>query len=192
MTIFRHAAKTAFLAATALFVVSGCSSGLDRLAPIAAAPPGPQPLETGDSIRVMVNDIEDGDGQYVVNGAGTVTLPFVGELAVRGLTIAQAQANIVQAYRSAGIFVTPEVNVQPAVLRPYYVAGEVNRPGEFAYRQGMTVQAAISAAGGYTYRAKSDVVEITRTVNGREVVGAATKLTPITPGDRVRVLEKWF
>ena len=49
MTIFRHAAKTAFLAATALFVVAGCSSGLDRLAPIAAAPPGPQALETGDS-----------------------------------------------------------------------------------------------------------------------------------------------
>lgn len=192
MISIRHAARAAIIAATMPFMIAGCSSGLAELSPIPTAPLGPQQLETGDSIRVTVKDIEGVDGEYVVSGAGTVSLPFVGELEVRGLSIPQAQASIAQAYRSAGIFNAPEVNVQPAMLRPYYVLGEVNRPGEYEYRQGMTVQAAISAAGGFTYRAKSDVIEITRTVNGRDVVGTATNQTPVTPGDRIRVLEKWF
>lgn len=192
MITIGRAARAAILAATVPFMTVGCSGSIAELSPIPAAPVGPPQLETGDGIRVTVKDIEGVDGEYVVSGAGTVSLPFVGELPVRGMTIPQAQAAIVQAYQSAGIFNAPEVNVQPAMLRPYYVLGEVNRPGEYQYRQGMTVQAAISAAGGFTYRAKSDVVEITRTVNGRDVVGTATNQTPITPGDRIRVLEKWF
>lgn len=192
MISIRHTTRAAILAATVPFMIAGCSSGLADLSPIPAAPLGPQQLETGDGIRVTVKDIEGVDGEYVVSGSGSVSLPFIGELEVRGLTIPQAQAIIAQAYRSAGILNAPEVNVQPATLRPYYVLGEVNRPGEYEYRQGMTVQAAISAAGGFTYRAKSDAVEITRTVNGRDVVGAASNQTPITPGDRIRVLEKWF
>lgn len=153
---------------------------------------GPQQVETGDSIRVAIDDIDNTDGEYTISPAGTISLPYIDELQVRGLTIPQVKERIEQAYRDAGIFSEPEVNVQPAQLRPYYVLGEVNRPGEFEYRQGMTVQAAISAAGGYTYRAKNDEVEITRTIDGRDVVGTATNQTPITPGDRIRVLEKWF
>jgi polysaccharide export outer membrane protein len=173
-------------------MIAGCSSGLSELASIPAAPAGPQRLETGDSIRVAIRDIAGADGEYTVNGAGMISLPLIDEVEVRGLTIPEVQVKIAQAYQASGIFTNPQVNVQPAVLRPYYVLGEVNRPGEFAYRQGMTVQAAIAAAGGFTYRAKSDQVEITRTIDGKDVVGSATSLTPVTPGDRIRVLEKWF
>jgi polysaccharide export outer membrane protein len=56
----------------------------------------------------------------------------------------------------------------------------------------MSVLAAISAAGGYTFRAQQDAVEITRTVNGRSVMGKATAADMIQPGDTVRVHEKWF
>lgn len=184
--------RTPVLAVVASIALAGCSSGLGSLEPIPAAQFGPQEVETGDSIRVTIDDIDGTDGEYTVDGDGAIRLPYIDELKVRGLTIPEVQSKIVQAYQAAGIFNDPVVNVQPAQLRPYYVLGEVNRPGEFEYRQGMTVQAAISAAGGYTYRAKNDMVEITRTVDGREVVGTATNQTPITPGDRIRVFEKWF
>lgn len=174
------------------FLLAGCSSGLAGLAPIPAVETGPQAVDTGDSIKIAIEDIDGTDGEYVVSSAGTISLPYINEIQVRGLTLPEVQAAIAQAYQTAGIFTNPEVNVQPAELRPYYVLGEVNRPGEFQYRQGMTVQAAISAAGGYTYRAQADQVEITRTINGRDVVGSADNQTPITPGDRIRVFEKWF
>lgn len=192
MATLEHMARVALLGIAVPFLIAGCSSGLADLASIPTAPAGSQRLETGDTIRIAIKDIEGADGEYTVNDAGTISLPFVDEVNVRGQTLPQVQAAIALAYRSAGIFNDPEVNVQPAQLRPYYVLGEVNRPGEFEFRPGMTVQAAISAAGGYTYRAKSDEVEITRTIDGRDVVGSATNGTLITPGDRIRVIEKWF
>ena len=70
--------------------------------------------------------------------------------------------------------------------------GEVNSPGEINYRQGMTVLSAISAAGGYTYRAQEGQVEVVRTVNGQEVRSKASEDTLIQPGDRIRVYERWF
>jgi polysaccharide export outer membrane protein len=82
--------------------------------------------------------------------------------------------------------------VQAVELRPYYVMGEVNQPGEFRYREGMTVMAALSAAGGYTYRANVGKVAITRTVGGKEVTARADENTAIEPGDRIRVYERWF
>ncbi len=192
MTQTRQAISRTLLLLSAPLMLAGCGAGLGGLGPIPAAPEGPPRVETGDSVKVVIDDIDGTDGNYVISSAGTITLPYIEELQVRGLTIPEVQTKIADAYRAAGIFNKPEVNVQPAELRPFYVLGEVNRPGEFQYRQGMTVQAAISAAGGYTYRAKTDEVEITRTINGRDIVGTASNQTRITPGDRIRVFERWF
>ena len=130
-----------------------------------------QGVDTGDSLRITFDDVEDSDGIYTVSSAGTVSLPYLNEVVVRGLTLPEVQAKIEGEFRSAGIFSKPEVNVQPAQFRPYYVLGEVNQPGEFEFRQGMTVQAAISAAGGYTYRAKTSQDEVTRTIDGVDIAG---------------------
>ena len=86
----------------------------------------------------------------------------------------------------------PIISVQPGASRPFYVIGEVKGAGEFTYRQGMTVLSAISAAGGYTYRAKEGEVEIVRNINGKQARMRASEDTPILPGDRIRVYERWF
>jgi polysaccharide export outer membrane protein len=111
---------------------------------------------------------------------------------VRGKTFREIEDAIENTYRTAGILTNPLVTVQPGELRPFYVMGEVNKPGEYAYRQGMTVLAALSAAGGYTYRAQTGSVAITRTTNGQNVEARGTEDTPIQPGDRIRVYERWF
>ena len=46
--------------------------------------------------------------------------------------------------------------------RSFYILGEVNQPGSYEYRDGMTVINAIALAGGYSYRAAQDDVTIER------------------------------
>ncbi|MBX7492769.1 polysaccharide export protein [Qipengyuania sp. 1NDW9] len=166
--------------------------GAGSLASIPAPPGGEYRVNTGDSLQIAVQDLDAADGEYTVDDSGTISLPMIKEIEVRGLTFREIGTKIEDQYRSSGILNAPVVNVQPAALRPYYVLGEVNRPGEFEYRQGMTVLAAISAAGGYTYRADTKAVEVTRTIEGREVVGRADETTVVQPGDRIRVFERWF
>ena len=86
----------------------------------------------------------------------------------------------------------PTVSVQPVKLRPFYVLGEVKSPGEYQYRAGMSVLAAVSAAGGYTFRAQQGNVGVTRMVDGRQVEGRASEREMIQPGDTIRIYEKWF
>ena len=46
--------------------------------------------------------------------------------------------------------------------RPFYILGQVARPGQYAYRNGMTVINAVALAGGYTTRAQTSEVTIRR------------------------------
>ncbi|WP_348529701.1 polysaccharide biosynthesis/export family protein [Qipengyuania aquimaris] len=179
------------LATFGSLALTGCG-GVGSLASIPAPPGGEYRVNTGDSLQIAIQDLEAADGEYTVDDSGSISLPMIKEIEVRGLTFREIGTKIESEYRTAGVLTSPVVNVQPASLRPYYVLGEVNRPGEFEYRQGMTVLAAISAAGGYTYRANTGEVEITRTIEGREIVGRADETTLLQPGDRVRVFERWF
>ena len=184
--------RIVFLVAAGSLMLAGCSGGLGGLSPIPLIGDSPQVVDTGDSLRITFDDVDDSDRVYTVSSAGTISLPYLNEVVVRGLTLPEVQTKIEEEFQSAGIFSKPEVNVQPAQFRPYYVLGEVNQPGEFEFRQGMTVQAAISAAGGYTYRAKTSQVEITRTIDGVDIIGTANNQTRVSPGDRIRVVERWF
>lgn len=181
----------AFFAAFSSAALTGCG-GPGGLAAIPAPPGGEYRVNTGDTLKITVQDLDAASGDYTVDDSGTISLPMVKQIEVRGLTFREIGSKVEDQYRSAGILNAPVVNVQPAALRPFYVLGEVNRPGEFTYRQGMTVLAAISAAGGYTYRADSGEVEVTRNIDGREVVGKADETTLVMPGDRIRVYERWF
>ena len=181
----------AFFAAFSSVALTGCG-GPGGLAAIPAPPGGEYRVNTGDTLKIAIQDLGAADGEYVVDDTGSISLPMVKQIEVRGLTFREIGTKIENQYRSTGILNAPVVNVQPAMLRPFYVLGEVNRPGEFSYRQGMTVLAAISAAGGYTYRASSGDVEVTRNIDGREVTGRADETTLIMPGDRIRVFERWF
>lgn len=167
----------------------GGTGGLPKLG---NAPPETYRVESGDQLLVTVQNLDTAKGEYVIDDTGAISLPMIKDVMVRGKTFREIEDAIENTYRTAGILTNPLVTVQPGVLRPFYVMGEVNKPGEYAYRQGMTVLAALSAAGGYTYRAQTGSVAITRTRNGQNVEARATEDTPIQPGDRIRVYERWF
>jgi len=74
----------------------------------------------------------------------------------------------------------------------YYVVGEVNEPGAFHYREGLTVEEAIIFAGWKTARGNLNKIKVRRKVEGewKEVPVQLSDL--VLPGDVIRVPERWF
>ena len=178
------------LAAFAL--LGACSSPLGSLPPVSAASASEYRLQPGDELLVTIQDVAQADRSYIIDSGGTISLPLLQEVKVAGLSVREVENRIAEGFRARELLKNPIISVQPGALRPFYVIGEVNSPGEINYRQGMTVLSAISAAGGCTYRAQEGQVEVVRTVNGQEVRSKASEDTLIQPGDRIRVYERWF
>ncbi len=78
-----------------------------------------------------------------------------------------------------------------------YVHGEVQAPGEYIYRRGLTVEKAIVLASGYTLRASKRKISVTRYAGvGQDQEPVKMKrvelYTPIEPGDVINVGASWF
>jgi polysaccharide export outer membrane protein len=90
--------------------------------------------------------------------------------------------------KTGGYITEPQVNVSVVSYRPFYILGEVSRPGSYPYASGMRVLSAVAAAQGYTYRANQEYVIITRNGEDRR----AGILLSIQPDDIIRVPERYI
>ncbi len=189
-----------FAGACALvLVVLGAAPSFAQSNTSAAVPPAPAPasdpssyrLDTGDQIKLTVYGEDDLSGTYNVDGSGNVRLPLIDQVHAAGLTVTDFE-KAVEAKLSQGFLVNPRVNVEVANYRPFTILGEVNKPGEYPYENGMTVLNAVALAGGYTYRADEDTVYIRRKGASRENQYPADDKTIVNPGDTVRVTERIF
>src|SRR3546814_15980050 len=72
-------------------------------------------------------------------------------------TLFRSQDQITKILLDQQILRSPSVNVQVTKYRPFYIMGEVAKPGEYPYRPGMPVLTAVSTEGGYTFRADLDI-----------------------------------
>ena len=148
-------------------------------------------LGIGDKVHVSVFGQSELDGDYDVDSTGNVQLPLIGEVPAAGKSLAEFQKEITVKY-SNGFFVNPSVTVNVANYRPFYIIGEVNKPGEYPYVNGMSVLNAVALAGGYTFRADDSEVYIRRHGSNKEVQYPADETTKIDPGDIIRVPERFF
>ena len=191
LTMSKKLTRTA-IAAASLALMSACTSGVGDLPPLQSASTAELRVAPGDKVRIAVQDLESVSGDYTIDETGSISVPLIQQVKVSGLTYSEMEGALAAKLAEKDVLKNPNVTVQPLELRPVYIMGEVRQPGEYAYRQGMTVFAAISMAGGYTYRAKTDEVVITRITGDGQVTGTATDDTPIMPGDRIRIYERWF
>lgn len=152
------------------------------------ASPHTYTLGPGDKLRVTVYEHENLSGTFAVDDAGTVSLPLVRRMVVKGMSLPQLEEAVTKQLLANHI-VDPKVSIDLLELRPLCVFGEVRNPGCFSYIHGMTASKAIAMAGGYTYRAKENQLLITRE-DGREVAGSHT--TPVFSGDVIEVPERMF
>ena len=160
-------------------------------APVTASLTDSYKMDSGDQIKMTVYGEDDLSGTYPVDGNGNVQLPLIGEVHAGGLSITQFQS-AVAAKLSQGYLVNPRVSAEVANYRPFTILGEVNKPGEYPYENGMTVLNAVALGGGYTYRADTDDVYVRRKGSSKEDEVPADDHTPINPGDTVRVAERIF
>jgi protein involved in polysaccharide export with SLBB domain len=87
--------------------------------------------------------------EYVVNIAGRLAVPLIGEIAATGMTTSELALQVGQKLRERMGFATlPDVSVEIIQHRPFYVTGHVERAGEYPFRPGLTVLQAIAIAGG--------------------------------------------
>jgi polysaccharide export outer membrane protein len=148
-------------------------------------------LDAGDKLRVVVYGQEGLTNTYAIDAAGSITMPLIGAVPARGRTPAGLAAEIAAKLR-AGYIRDPSVAVEIDSYRPFFILGEVQAPGQYPYVPNMTVESAVAIAGGFTPRAKRNMVTVTHTDaggSGRFMVPLGTSLSP---GDTVFVGERWF
>ena len=148
-------------------------------------------LGPGDKVRVNVFGEEELSGEFTVDGAGQISLPLVGEVKAEGLTVASLRQAI-EASLMEGYLKEPRVSAEVATYRPYYILGEVEKPGTYAYQSGITVLNAVATAEGFTYRANQRYVFIRRDGENTEVRYDLNSTTPVRPGDTIRIGERFF
>jgi len=146
-------------------------------------------LGPSDVIIVTVHNHQDLSGTFQLDGGGLISMPLIGQVEAAGLTAAELEVRLTQLLKP-DYLVNPRVSVRVQNYRPYYLIGEVNRTGAFNYVQGMTFMTAIAIAGGYSYRAKKDVVFVKRDGAVEEVEMDVDE--KVQPGDIIRVAERLF
>jgi polysaccharide biosynthesis/export protein len=163
------------------------ANGEDR----AGAPVDAMRLQSGDNLRVTVYGEEKLSGEYLVDPSGYVSLPLAGTTRAAGLTKIELEQMLTKKFKSKYLR-DPKVTVDVASYRPIYVLGEVQKPGEYAYRSGLNVVSALAVAGGATYRASKSKVLIQRSGEKQLKEHEMDPAIPVMPGDVVRVPERYF
>ena len=148
-------------------------------------------LGSSDRLRVTVFGHPDLSGEFEVDGTGSISLPLVGQVEALGLSTVELEQTIA-AKLSEGYILNPRISAEVINYRPFYVLGEVGRAGEYPYTNGLTVQNAIAAAGGFSYRANKKVVYIKSIDSDREIAYDLTPSTIVKPGDTIRIGERIF
>lgn len=168
-------------------------SAAEQAAPAAMANPGAYVLGPGDKLRISVFGEPRFDGEYVVTGGGSISFPLIGNVPAHGQTV-EALQDAIRTKLAAGYLKDPRVAAEVLNYRPFYILGEINKPGEYPYSVGLTVQQAVAMAGGFSYRANTRRVFIKRALDTMEKPVQIKGVQPVAigPGDTLRIGERFF
>lgn len=173
-------------------LLTACASGGQHLPLLASASPASYELGANDEIKVWVFGFDAINSTYIVGDSGAVSFPFVGSLPAAGRSTVDLEQSIAAKLVERDLARHPQVSVQITKYRPFYIAGEVQKPGQYPYVPGLTMEKAVSMAGGYTFRARQDNAMVTRKQGGRTVRGRVQSDTALMPDDNIVVPEAWF
>lgn len=183
------------IAALGALVMSACASGPAMGSPNDVSPTtagmNSYRLGSGDEIKVTVYGEPDLSGPFTVDGDGQITMSLIGQVTVGKMTLSEA-SDILQSKLKDGWLKDPKVAVELVKGRPYYILGEVNKPGEYPFSSGLTVMNAIASAGDFTYRADKNRILIKSVDSPVEREVDLTPTTQVRPGDTIRIRERLF
>jgi polysaccharide export outer membrane protein len=171
--------------------LASCAPGSD-LTPLPDAPDTAYHLGAGDQVRIITFGEDTLTGEFRLSDSGNIAVPLLGNVQAGGLTSAELAARIESELKAKKLFKNPSVSVEVLAYRPFFILGEVNKPGQYPYQPGMTVLTAVAVAGGFTYRAIKDYAAIVRDEGSAAVEGKVSRQTRVEPGDTITVFERRF
>ncbi len=152
----------------------------------------PLRLQIGDKVKVVVIGDDKLSGEYQIDGRGMISVPAAGSLNAVGLSAESLGAALQRRLRDQQYLLNPIVNVTISEFRPFYVLGEVEKPGEYPYHTGLNVLSAIAVAGGDTYRASRSSALVQRAGETAFHEVPLSPNVPIYPGDLIKLPERYF
>jgi polysaccharide biosynthesis/export protein VpsN len=182
--------------------LAGCAGPQDRVQPTASAraadaPAQPHSVEeyrlgAGDviSIRVYGGEEEMRLERIRLDHSGSVMLPF-GQFRTAGRTTQEVEAAITENVKGR-LLRNPRVWVNIDEYRPFFVEGQVGRPGAYPYQPGLNVRKAVTIAGGLRERASLRKIFIVRERDGVPLRQNVDLNAQVSPGDTISVEESFF
>jgi protein involved in polysaccharide export with SLBB domain len=149
-------------------------------------------LQPGDVLKIEIWREENLSGEFLVDEAGRVTLPLLGNRLVGGMTLTAVRDTLLIAYRKE--LRNPSISIIP--LRTVYILGEVNEPGRYEVDPTVSLAGAIALAGGASQQGDLDKIRVIREgeviLRGVRAEEALDRID-IRSGDQIFVDERgWF
>ena len=142
------------------------------------------------SVRVYGGDEEIRLERVRLGDAGSISLPF-GQFKAVGRTTSELEAEITKVVKGR-ILVNPRVWVNVDEYRPFFVEGQVGRPGAYPYQPGLNIRKAISLAGGFGPRASMNRIFVVYEQDKSNTPIRVDLNARVGPGDTVTVQESFF
>ncbi|WP_433909984.1 polysaccharide biosynthesis/export family protein [Sphingomonas yabuuchiae] len=148
-------------------------------------------LGVADKVRIIVFNEDTLSGEFTVSDSGVLSLPLIGDVKAIGRTPREVIKDI-ETKLADGYLRQPRVSMDVLTYRPFYILGEVSKPGEYPYSNGLSALNAVARAEGFTYRANKKKIFIKRFGETAEREYKLDSGVTIYPGDTVRVGERYF
>ena len=118
--------------------------------------------------------------------------PIAIEDASGHVTVSVNLSRLIAGDSKENILLIPNDSIHISTAEHIYVTGEVKKPGEVEYMEGLTVRQAISMAGGGTPKAAVKRTTIIRMENGKEIETMPNLGDAVFPNDIIKVPESFF
>lgn len=148
-------------------------------------------LGAGDQIQIVVYGEPDLTTQVKVDKSGMISFPFLSDIAVLGLSPKVLEKKIADGLRG-DYLIDPQVAVSIMVYRPFFIHGQVKRPGGYPFQEDLTLDKAIAIAGGLASRASKSDWKITRVIKGVKHTFSANVASSILPDDIIEIEQSFF
>jgi len=149
-------------------------------------------LGSGDVISIQVLGEDDLKRERIrLSDAATISYPILGEIRLYGKTVAELET-LIREGLTGRYLINPQVTVTIIEYRSFFINGQVEKPGGYAYMPGLTVRKAVSLAGGFKERASKEKIFVIRDDDPKKISTRVSQDETVHPGDIITVEESFF
>ncbi|TXN34156.1 sugar transporter [Methylobacterium sp. WL119] len=118
-------------------------------------------LGPADQVHLRLSDVRPGtgeayqwtalSGEFTVGASGEISLPLLGMIIASGKSVAALSDEIsVKLQNRIGLAQKPNAALEISKYRPFYIIGDVEKPGNYEYRPGLNILQAVALAAGFS------------------------------------------